>query len=327
MKTVTYAPEAFRILNGIFCVYKPAGVSTAQVRRTLAGNLARDLNLMETRPQKQLVQIEGSLTSGKALSVKLVPNLADHPLVVGLHYQPQDFRLKRITYLGKNTSGVLAMGINDGCKKANQLSSANVLRKVEIKGKFGIATDNFMLNGKVIEKATYGHIYRLSVEKMLGSIQASHQADSFVFSGIDIRSQEAYEVASKGIIRPHGKSPPLVYNIQCTEFDLPHFTIELMCINETEEFLCELIHRLGLYVKSCAVCCQIRQVQYGQFTLDHALLRKHWTLEHILGNIMLCKDLAEHTVPSSEHFHSASKSEIQKQVESAQKEKREHHLF
>lgn len=326
MKTITYASDAYRILNGIFCVYKPSGVSSAQVRRTLAGNLARDLNLMETRPAKQLVQIEGSFTSGKALSVKLVPNLADHPLVVGPRYQPQDFRLKRVTGLGKNMSGVLAMAVNDACKKVNEIQNANVLRKVEIKGKFGIATDNFMDDGKVIEKATYGHIHRVSVDKMLGSVQASHQSDSFVFSGIDIQSQEAYEAANKGIVRPHGKSPPLIYSIRCTEFDLPYFTIELMCVNETEEFLCQLVHQLGIYVRSCAVCCQVRQVQYGHFTVEHALLRKHWTLEHILANIILCKDLVEHIIPSSGHFHSVSRSEIQEQLKAVQQDRREGHL-
>lgn len=46
-----------------------------------------------------------------------------------------------------------------------------------------------------------------------------------------------------------------------------------------------LIHDIGLQLKSTAVCTGIRRLRYGHFELSHALLRKHWTLEHILDNV------------------------------------------
>lgn len=36
-----YAPSVFRALNGIFCIYKPAGRAVPDVVRTLKMNLAR----------------------------------------------------------------------------------------------------------------------------------------------------------------------------------------------------------------------------------------------------------------------------------------------
>lgn len=47
----------------------------------------------------------------------------------------------------------------------------------------------------------------------------------FRYSGVDIYSQEAYDLASKGVVRPSGKSEPIIYGMKCTEFDLPNFTL------------------------------------------------------------------------------------------------------
>ena len=45
-------------------------------------------------------------------------------------------------------------------------------------------------------------------------------------AGIDIQSQEAYDLASKGLLRPmHTKTPPQIYSIRCIEFDRPYFKL------------------------------------------------------------------------------------------------------
>ncbi|XP_013791689.2 probable tRNA pseudouridine synthase 2 [Limulus polyphemus] len=121
------------------------------------------------------------------------------------------------------------------------------------------------------------------------------------YTGVSLQSQAAYELASKGLIRPAGKSVPLIYNIRCTHYKAPDFTIEVNCINENELYLKQVVHDLGLTLKSCAVCTQLRQTRYGHFTLDHALLRKHWTLEHILNNILYSRELVtpEKITPAS----------------------------
>lgn len=54
-----------------------------------------------------------------------------------------------------------------------------------------------------------------------------------------------------------------------------------------------LLHDLGILLKSSAVCTQVRRIRYGHFTLEHALLRKFWTLENILENIQFCKPLTQ----------------------------------
>ena len=56
-------------------------------------------------------------------------------------------------------------------------------------------------------------------------------------------------------------------------------------------YLRRLIHLLAVHMKTGAVCTQVRRIRYGHFNLDHALLHKHWTTEHIRDNIALCQPL------------------------------------
>lgn len=64
-----------------------------------------DLNAMKVRPPKRL-QIDAGDGSGRSL-VRTEPDLADHVLVVGDRYQPQDFKATPAIRLGSFTSGVL----------------------------------------------------------------------------------------------------------------------------------------------------------------------------------------------------------------------------
>jgi hypothetical protein len=63
-----------------------------------------DLCELESRPPTNHVFIEGSPST--SLSVHVAPSFADHPLLVGPRYQPEDIRCTWGMPLGKNVSGV-----------------------------------------------------------------------------------------------------------------------------------------------------------------------------------------------------------------------------
>ncbi|GBL62826.1 hypothetical protein AVEN_130494-1, partial [Araneus ventricosus] len=71
------------------------------------------------------------------------------------------------------------MGINDGCKHILTLESSNFLRKYEVKGKFGCASDTFMTDGKIKGRSTFSHIKQGALDTLLASIQSCSQALSF----------------------------------------------------------------------------------------------------------------------------------------------------
>ena len=63
---------------------------------------------------------------------------------------------------------------------------------------------------------------------------------------------------------------------------------EIQCINEYETYLKSLIHEIGAKLRSTAHCTGIQCIRHSYFTLENALLRKHWTLQHIITNMEEC---------------------------------------
>lgn len=286
---VTEAPTAWKLLNGILCLYKPAGFHSLTAQKLLKAKIANELCEMECRDQYHHVLIEGNTT--KDMSVTVIPSYADHPLVIGPRYQSQDIRCLPVMKLGKNTSGVFLVGLNAGVKRAFAFQKDFPLRTFHLRGKLGQATDNFFMDGKIIEKSKYEHVRRDRLERLLASIQASHQSKIFDLSGVDPQSQEAYNLAVKGPIRPATTEIPIIYGLKCIEFKPPDFMIEVQCINETEEFLMVLVHELGYKLRSAATCSGIQCVRHAYFSVCDALLKKHWTLQNILDNLTACKKI------------------------------------
>ncbi|KAL8174684.1 UNVERIFIED_CONTAM: Mitochondrial mRNA pseudouridine synthase trub2, partial [Gekko kuhli] len=109
------------------------------------------------------------------------------------------------------------------------------------------------------------------------------------YANIDLKTQEAYELAVRGLIRPMEKSPPLITAIRCLQFAPPEFHLEIHCLHETQQYLRKIVHEIGLELKSTAVCTQVRRVRDGAFTVDDALLQTQWTLQNIRDAILQCR--------------------------------------
>jgi tRNA U55 pseudouridine synthase TruB len=50
-------------------------------------------------------------------------------------------------------------------------------------------------------------------------------------------------------------------------------------------YLRTLIHDIGIQLHSAATCTGLQCIRYDCFTLEHALLRKHWTLQFLMDNM------------------------------------------
>lgn len=110
----------------------------------------------------------------------------------------------------------------------------------------------------------------------------------FSLYGIDIRNEANIEHILHNEARPTDSKMPVLYTIKCVYLELPYFTIEVQCINETEMYLKALIHDIGMKMKSTAHCISVQCIRIGQFGIEHTLLSKHWRLQHLLENLVKC---------------------------------------
>ncbi|XP_069097543.1 pseudouridylate synthase TRUB2, mitochondrial isoform X2 [Pleurodeles waltl] len=187
--------------------------------------------------------------------------------------------------LDVKSSGVFVLGLGYGTKLLTNMYNANFTKDYTVCGLFGKATDDFSDTGRLVEKTTYDHIIRDKLERILAVIQGTHQKALLAYSGVDLKSQEAYELAVEGLLRPLDKSPPIITGIRCLHFAPPEFTLQIQCLNETQQYLRKVVHEIGLELKSSAVCTHVRRTRDNFFGLDDALLRTHWNLDNILKAI------------------------------------------
>lgn len=135
------------------------------------------MNGLDVRPPDNYVHIDGETTS--RMTVRVEPSYADHPLVVGPRYQPQDFKLFWANKLATEMSGVLLMGVNRGTGMVHKISESNPTRFFKVKGLLGQATETYFITGKIREKTTWKHIKRTHIDRICASVQSSHQKRMF----------------------------------------------------------------------------------------------------------------------------------------------------
>ncbi|XP_039576016.1 mitochondrial mRNA pseudouridine synthase TRUB2 [Passer montanus] len=270
-------------------MHKPAGGAWGRVREAVETRLLRELNAAPERAPRQRVRFLPSPAAEGAVELVAasVPVLAEHPLVRGPRFRK--LKIGAGHRLDVKASGVFVLGIGHGNKLLTDLYNCHLTKVYTVGGLFGKATDDFSDTGNLVEKTTFDHITREKLERILAVIQGTNQKALLMYSNIDMKTQEAYELAVKGLIRPMGKSPPIITAIRCLQFALPEFQLEIHCLHETQQYLRKMVHEIGLELKSSAVCTQVRRVRDGVFTVDDALPRTQWNLQSIQEAIRNCQ--------------------------------------
>ncbi|XP_066112169.1 pseudouridylate synthase TRUB2, mitochondrial [Saccopteryx bilineata] len=271
-------------LHGLFAAYKPPGLHWKHLRDTVELQLLKGLNAGKPPAPKQRVRfllgpVEGSEEKELTLRATSVPTLTNHPLVCGPAFSSLKVGVGH--RLDVQASGVLVLGVGRGRSLLTDMYNAHLTKDYTVRGLLGKATDDFSEDGQLVEKTTYDHVTREKLDRILALIQGSHQKSLVMYSSLDLQTQEAYEMAVRGLIRPMNKSPMLITGIRCLHFAPPEFLLEVQCMHETQKQLRRLVHEIGLELKTTAVCCQVRRTREGCFTLDDALLRAQWDFHSI----------------------------------------------
>ncbi|CAB3372696.1 Hypothetical predicted protein [Cloeon dipterum] len=300
MKSTRDASLVWKHLKGIVCLYKPPRKSVAVVRHTIKSHLCRDLNQMKVRPPTPYVMIESELkdlpaekTESKNV-IKVIPSYADNVLVTGPRYVTEEIRGRMVHELGYKSSGLLLLGINGGCNEVKNKTFHQLVRCYQVGVRLGLETDSGWFDeGRGKAKASFKHVPPHAVTTVLASMQAAHTKCAFSLAGVLPDSQEAYELALQGTIKPKTTGGCVIYSARLLDFRLPDFTIELHTLNETEDYFLSMVELLGIKLRSAATTTSIKCVQIGNFGVEHALSSADWDLQHILKNMKLCSKLVE----------------------------------
>ena len=106
------------------------------------------------------------------------------------------------------------MGINDGCDLFDAIRQRCWIDGYKLDAQFVRQTYEHEIRGKLVREAKYGiftkiilnmefpdHITRYRISKLLAKILAQFQKTAYSYAEVDLDSQEAFEIARKGLPR------------------------------------------------------------------------------------------------------------------------------
>ena len=248
-------------MRGIFAVYKPPGLTSADVTNII---------------RKELTGEYGYLKRQSPLKSRNVP----HHQVRAKGYVPsQLLKVGHGGTLDKAAEGVLVIGVGDDCKNLSLYLHGDKTYIAE--GTLGIATDTHDREGHVIDQRPYDHVSELRLKKVLKMFKGEHLQIPPVYSSLKIKGQRASDLARQGcqqyIEMTSRERSITIYDITLNHFQPPKFTLMISCSSGT--YIRKLIHDIGHKLCTVAYMSSLCRTRQGLFTSENALSMDQWTFK------------------------------------------------
>ena len=180
--------------------------------------------------------------------------------------------------LDSTATGVLAVGIGDGCKLLTALLSGD--KRYTCKGRLGVATDTYNERGEVILEIPSEHVSREDIENQLGNFIGNILQKPPKYSALKYRGSRMSDLVRSGQDHPDPpKRTVRVEGISCLDYQHPFFTLDITCGKGF--YVRSLVNDLGLALGTCAHVTELDRTQHGPFTKEHALNEREFTVERI----------------------------------------------
>ena len=341
---LTHSNEAWKLLRGLVCLYKPPGYPASSLYGMLKNRITQDLNCMERTvysdenllpdPEEFGLEAEQSrlvVTTGdtEIVSSQTIRDYSTHPAVLGHGFHHQDHKVYGVNILGDKSSGVCLVGLNDGgVSLAKAVKRARLMSTYHVRGEFGRATRTGWSDGKTVMCQGWKYVRRRThlLEQLLINISSAHQSRAWEVAEVGVDTQEAYELACKGPVRPKMISESLVYNISLLEAELPHFTLEIQVVegsgDQDQGHLVRLVEELAIKCKTVASVHSVRCAALGPWSADSALLYKHLDLQNVLNNISHNRNIHREFLAKPGNLYSANIKEKKPKLKQTQNQKK-----
>ncbi|KAI8961548.1 pseudouridine synthase [Daldinia sp. FL1419] len=183
MKTTKFARMAASgpVLDGVFGINKPMGMSSAQVIRDCQHHFKSSSLFQPMIEQERQARRQESNTKRKRRG-----------------FGKDDIRVKmgHGGTLDPLATGVLILGVGKGTKSLQ--SFLDCTKTYETVVLFGASTDTYDRVGKILRKAAYDHITRPMVEEALSSFRGKFQQMPPLYSALKMEGKPLYEYAREG---------------------------------------------------------------------------------------------------------------------------------
>ncbi|KAI0840025.1 trub family pseudouridylate synthase-containing protein [Hypoxylon sp. FL0890] len=188
------------VLDGVFGINKPMGMSSAQVIRDCQHHFNPSTFFKPMIDQDKAIKAQESNTKRKRRG-----------------FGKNDIRVKmgHGGTLDPLATGVLILGVGKGTKSLQ--SFLDCTKTYETVVLFGASTDTYDRVGKILKKTCYEHITRPMVEEALNSFRGKFQQMPPLYSALKMEGKPLYEYAREGKPIPREIA---TREVQVTELEL-----------------------------------------------------------------------------------------------------------
>ncbi|KAG8631725.1 hypothetical protein KVT40_000865 [Elsinoe batatas] len=171
-----------QVLDGVFAVNKPTGMTSADICNEVKYKLSKS-SLFAPVMEAQSSQRDDFKRRGQRLSRKM--------------RQTKHVKIGHGGTLDPEASGVISFGVGDGTKALNHLQK-NAKKGYEAVMVFGVATDSFDREGKVVGRKSWDEVTRDVVEAKLADFRGKVLQRPSVYSALSRGGVKMYEYARQG---------------------------------------------------------------------------------------------------------------------------------
>ncbi|KAK5699035.1 pseudouridine synthase pus4 [Elasticomyces elasticus] len=171
------------IVEGVFAIHKPPGITSAQVIRDVQSHFnPSSLFAPWFQREHDIKNAESNNQRNKRKSWK--------------SKQPIQVKIGHGGTLDPLATGVLILGVGSGTKALPQFLTCT--KSYETVVLFGAATDTYDTEGKVVARKAYEHVTKEKVEEALVKFRGEFMQRPPIFSAIRVQGKHLYEYAREG---------------------------------------------------------------------------------------------------------------------------------
>ena len=176
-------------------------------------------------------------------------------------------------------TGVLVLGINDGCKIIDLLTCDSKVYEAEIT--LGIKTDTLDITGEIIDKEDTSKITIDDIKKVIDNFPKKYMQTVPKYSAVHVDGKRLYEYARNNIDVELPKREVEIYSLELiSDLEDNKFSIRTRVSKGT--YIRSLIEDIGKNLGVCATMSNLRRTNQGIFNIDMA-----YKLDDINDNIKL----------------------------------------
>lgn len=168
-------------------------------------------------------------------------------------------------------TGVLVLGVNEGCKVIDLLTQADKI--YEAKVLVGVETDTLDITGNILNEYNIENLTGNNIEKALSKYRGKYNQEVPKYSAIHVNGKRLYEYARNNIEVELPKREVEVFDLVLKSFEKSdnRYTFSIISHVSKGTYIRSLIRDIGLSLGYPCTMMELTRVKQGAFTIDQAV--------------------------------------------------------